>query len=140
MEAPQDRRAVFLLPWGEHALLGTTEQRYTGDPAAVSPRPDEEAYLLEVLAHYFPRRSTEVIDRFAGLRVLPAATGSAFRRSRETMLTVDDARTPRRVSIYGGKLTGYRATAVKVMRLLGRTLPARLARGDTADIRLFPVS
>lgn len=139
LEAPQDRRAVFLLPWGEHALLGTTEHRYTGDPAAVHARQDEENYLLGVLAHYFPRRDSTVIERFAGLRVLPAAGGSAFARSRETMLRVDDTSRPRLVSIYGGKLTGYRATAEKVLRGLRRTLPARTARGDTADIKLVPV-
>jgi len=140
MEAPQDRRAVFLLPWGEHALLGTTEHRYTGDPAAVAARPDEERYLLEVLAHYFPRRPTTVIERFAGLRVLPASTNVAFRRSRETMLTVNDPKRPRLVSIYGGKLTGYRATAEKVMHMLRHTLPPRTAVAYTADIKLVPVS
>ena len=36
LEVPSDRRAVFLLPWGEHALLGTTETPYTGDPDKVS--------------------------------------------------------------------------------------------------------
>jgi glycerol-3-phosphate dehydrogenase len=139
VEAPQDRRAVFLLPWGDHALLGTTEHRYSGDPGSVSVLPEEEHYLLEVLAHYFPRRPATVIDRFAGLRVLPAATGAAFERSRETRLNPDNTRRPRLVSIYGGKLTGYRATAVKVMRMLGPTLPARTAVADTADIPLFPV-
>jgi glycerol-3-phosphate dehydrogenase len=140
VEAPQDRRAIFLLPWGEHALLGTTEHPYSGDPAAVSIRPEEKDYLLEVLTHYFPQRSTTVIEHFAGLRVLPATRGAAFRRSRETMLNVDHTQRPRLVSIYGGKLTGYRATAVKVMHLLGRTLPARTAAGDTAQIRLVPAS
>jgi len=139
LEAPQDRRAIFLLPWGDHALLGTTEHRYSGDPAAVTVRPDEEGYLLGVMQHYFPRRSGRIIDRFAGLRVLPASTNAVFSRSRETMLTCNDAKRPRLVSIYGGKLTGYRATAEKVMRLLGRTLPPRTAVGHTADIRLVPV-
>jgi len=41
LEAPQDRRAVFLLPWGRHSLLGTTEHLYRGDPAAVAVLPEE---------------------------------------------------------------------------------------------------
>jgi len=138
MEAPQDGRAVFLLRWGEHALLGTTENLYTGDPAAVAITPGEESYLLEVLAHYFPQRPATVIERFAGLRVLPASSNAAFGRSRETMLMVNDRKHPQLVSIYGGKLTGYRAAAQKVMRILKRTLPARTAVGHTADIRLVP--
>jgi glycerol-3-phosphate dehydrogenase len=139
MEAPQDRRAVFLLPWRDHCMIGTTEQGYTGDPADTVPLEQEKAYLLEVLQHYFPARSTRVLDSFAGLRVLPISTSAAFRRSRETMLPVDNPRRPRVVSIYGGKLTGYRATAQKVLRLLARSLPGRKLIAHTADVRLAPV-
>ena len=139
MEVPSDRRAVFLLPWGEHALLGTTETHFSGSPDAVAPLASEEQYLLNVMHHYFPQRSLRVLNRFAGLRVLPAATHVAFRRSREIRLTMDNPPAPRVVSIYGGKLTGYRATAHKVMRLLHRTLPARRQMAQTSRIRLNPV-
>lgn len=139
MEVPSDRRAVFLLPWGEHALLGTTETHFTGSPDEVTPLASEEAYLLNVMQHYFPHRSHSVIDRFAGLRVLPAATHAAFKRSREIQLTMDNPQAPRVVSIYGGKLTGYRATAHKVMRLLHRTLPASRRVARTSRISLNPV-
>jgi glycerol-3-phosphate dehydrogenase len=80
-----------------------------------------------------------VIDRFAGLRVLPASKHDAFRRSREIRLPVDNPQTPRVVTIYGGKLTGYRATARKVMRLLHRTLPASRQVARTSRLRLKPV-
>jgi glycerol-3-phosphate dehydrogenase len=138
LEAPQDRRAVFLLPWGRHSLLGTTERVYRGDPDAVRVLPEEERYLLAVLQHYFPQHSQQVVSRFAGLRVLPTSAGTAFSRSRETRLSVDTARHPRLVSIYGGKLTGYRATAQKVMRKLENTLPQRRGVADTAKLRLRP--
>lgn len=139
LESPQDRRAVFLLPRGQHSLLGTTEHPYQGDPAAVHALEQEQDYLLAVLRHYFPQRDTRVLERFAGLRVLPAASGAAFARSRETMLPVDNAAQPRVISIFGGKLTGYRATAQKVLRLLAATLPPRKARADTREVRLAPV-
>ncbi|MGD8618238.1 MAG: FAD-dependent oxidoreductase [Gammaproteobacteria bacterium] len=138
LEAPQDRRAVFLLPWGRHSLLGTTERFYSGDPAAVTVLPEEESYLLAVLQRYFPQRSQQVVSRFAGLRVLPTSVDTAFGRSRETRLPVDNARQPRLVSVYGGKLTGYRATAQKVMCKLENTLPSRKAVADTARLRLSP--
>jgi glycerol-3-phosphate dehydrogenase len=139
LEAPQDKRAVFLLPWGSHSLLGTTESIYHGDPATVSVLPEEEHYLLAVLQHYFPRHSQAVVSRFAGLRVLPPSTNTAFLRSRETRLPVDNPQQPRLVSIYGGKLTGYRATAEKVMRKLEHTLPPRKTIADTAKLQLRPV-
>lgn len=138
LEAPQDRRAVFLLPWGKHSLLGTTEHIYHGDPATVEVLPQEEHYLLGVLRHYFPQHSQQVLSRFAGLRVLPASTGASFRSSRETRLVTDSKQQPRLVSIYGGKLTGYRATAQKVMRKLEASLPQRRVIADTAELPLRP--
>jgi glycerol-3-phosphate dehydrogenase len=138
LEAPADRRAVFVLPWKGRTLLGTTETRYTGDPAEVVPLAVEEAYLLETLRHYFPRRPQQIIDRFAGLRVLPAAGNTLSARSRETRLVTDAAQRPRVVAVYGGKLTGYRVTAQRVMRLLQRTLPVRTPVADTARLGLTP--
>jgi glycerol-3-phosphate dehydrogenase len=138
VEAPRDRRAVFLLPWGEHSLLGTTEHAYTGNPRDVKPLAEEEAYLLDVQQHYFPGHSTTVLKRSAGLRVLPAAGGAAFGRSRETHLLIDNPRKPRTLSIYGGKLTGYRATADKVIDKLRRSLPSRQARARTDTLKLVP--
>ena len=136
MEAPQDQRAVFLLPWGKQTLLGTTENLYHGDPENVTPLQQEVDYLLEVMQHYFPHRPQQVDDMFAGLRVLPASDRTAFKRSRETHLPVDNRTHPRVVSIVGGKLTGYRAAAQKVMHLLQGTLPVRKSRADTSTLVL----
>jgi glycerol-3-phosphate dehydrogenase len=135
-EAPSDRRAVFVMPWKGRTLVGTTETPYSGDPDAVRPLPEEIEYLRSTFARYFPARSARVVDAWAGLRVLPRSADSPFVRRRDTTLVADDDRAPRTVAIYGGKLTGYRATALKVMRLLLRTLPPREAIGDTARLTL----
>ena len=140
LEMPQDGRAVFVMPWKtDRTLLGTTEHVYEGDPGKVAPLPVETEYLLEGFQHYFPSRQTEVLHSWAGLRVLPAATGAAFKRSRETQLPVDNKSQPRFLSIFGGKLTGYRATALKVMKTLQPTLPSVKAVADTAELKLVPV-
>ena len=136
IEMPQDQRAVFVMPWKDRTLLGTTEHIYEGDPGKVVPLPVETEYLLEGFRHYFPNRATEVLHSWAGLRVLPAATGAAFKRSRETQLPVDNKKQPRFLSIFGGKLTGYRATALKVMKVLQPTLPSVKAVADTAELQL----
>ena len=47
LEAPRDRRAVFVMPWYEHTLVGTTEKLYEGDPANVIATQEEIDYLLE---------------------------------------------------------------------------------------------
>ncbi len=140
-EAPADGRAVFVMPWiGATTLVGTTETPYAGDPDGVRPLTPEISYLQATLAHYFPGRETRVLSAFAGTRVLPAAAGSAFHRARETRLWTDDPRAPRLVSICGGKLTGYRLTAGKVVRLLSASLPTRRVRADTATLALSPVN
>ncbi len=132
VEAPRDRRAVFAIPWKGRTMIGTTETPYHGDPAAIEPLDGEVEYLLETFARYFPDRERRVLDAWAGLRVLPRGAGRAFDRPRETTLVVDDEARPRMVAIYGGKLTGYRATAEKVVaRLLpGLERRDRLARTD----------
>jgi glycerol-3-phosphate dehydrogenase len=136
LEAPEDGRAVFVLPWRDHTLLGTTERLYVGDPAQVQATPEEIGYLMNVYGHYFPGRSRQPLDQWAGLRVLPASRETASRRSRETQLPVDDPAHPRVISVFGGKLTGYRATAEKVMHRLQATLAPRNPRADTRTLRL----
>ena len=93
VESPTDGRAVFVMPWHGATLIGTTETPYRGAPDKVHPLPEEEEYLLAVARHYFPafRHLTRehITQRFAGLRVLPAATQAAFDRSRETIFTTD---------------------------------------------------
>ncbi|MGG7054665.1 glycerol-3-phosphate dehydrogenase/oxidase [Nitrosomonas sp. ANs5] len=136
LEAPQDRRAVFALPWQGHTLLGTTETMFNDDPATAHPLEDEEKYLLACFQHYFPDRPIRVQERFAGLRVLPKSSTRAFNRSREIHLQCDPPQQPRVVGIYGGKLTVCRATARKVLRLVRPSLPDRQPRGDVSQLQL----
>jgi glycerol-3-phosphate dehydrogenase len=143
VESPRDGRAVFVMPWREQVLIGTTEVRFRGDPAAVHPTEPEVNYLLGVVRHYFPRYrdldASRLTGSFAGLRVLPAGPGHAFHRSRETLLVTDRPNHPRLLSIYGGKLTTYRAVAERIMtRIAGSLANGRpIARTDrlplTAD-------
>ena len=140
LEAPQDNRAVFLLPWNSHALLGTTEHIYREDPAKVHMLEQEKDYLLEVYEHYFPTHEKKILATMTGCRVLPATAKALFKRSRETHFAVDDKNHPRALAIVGGKLTVYRQTADKVMRLLRHSLPARTMVADTTKLPLLPVA
>jgi glycerol-3-phosphate dehydrogenase len=144
LESPRDGRAIFALPWQGQLLLGTTETRHRGDPGHCAPSAAEVAYLLGVLKHYFPAwrspGSAEVRGCFAGLRVLPRGSGHAFHRSRETLLLTDRDHAPRVLSIYGGKLTTWRAVAQRAMARIAASLPARRARAHTDRLPLHPVS
>jgi glycerol-3-phosphate dehydrogenase len=140
VESPTDGRAVFIMPWKGDTLVGTTETPFRGDPDQVRPLPGEEEYLLTVARHYFPAVAgmtrADIRDRFAGLRVLPAASEKAFDRSRETTFTADRDLHPRVVGIYGGKLTGWRAAAAQVLRRIGPSLAAKPRRAATDELVL----
>jgi glycerol-3-phosphate dehydrogenase len=139
LEAPQDQRAVFVMPWKGQLLIGTTEVDYYGDPANVEPLETEIQYLLTVYNHYFSDNvsQADVSSAFAGLRVLPQSDGAAFSRPRDTLLIGDNGEQSRMFSLYGGKLTAYRATAEKVMRRLRGVLPSTKRTGvDTRELLL----
>ena len=142
LESPRDGRAIFVMPWRAQLLLGTTEVRFHGDPAAVAPGPHEIHYLLGVLRHYFPRfrdaAVSQVRSSFAGLRVLPAKGGHAFHRSRETLLVRDRDSRPRLLSIYGGKLTTWRAVAARALGQIESSLPQRRTVAHTDQLELHP--
>lgn len=133
VESPRDGRPVFVMPWKGNILVGTTETPFSGDPDAVVPTPGEIDYLIETFRSHFPARAADLLGSFAGLRVLPSGSGSHARRPREVML--ESAR-PSLVAVYGGKLTGYRRTAEKVMALLAPFLPPPPRRADTSRILL----
>ncbi|HGG59211.1 MAG TPA: glycerol-3-phosphate dehydrogenase/oxidase [Gammaproteobacteria bacterium] len=134
-----DGRAVFVMPWQGHTLIGTTETPYRGDPAAVKPLESEIDYLLAVYNRYFRAELTrgDVINAFAGLRVLPRSDGqSAFSRPRDTLIVGNRSGKARIVSLYGGKLTAHRATAEEVIERLKPVLPKRQVVADTRKLRL----
>ncbi|MDH5544893.1 MAG: glycerol-3-phosphate dehydrogenase/oxidase [Gammaproteobacteria bacterium] len=139
VEAPADKRAVFVMPWYDKMMVGTTETVFTGSPDSVEPLVSERRYLLDTLAHYFPQYEnitvSDISSEFAGLRVLPKGD-DAFSRPRETIFRCDNEKKPSLLSIYGGKLTAYRATATNVLERLAGVLPEARLQGDTSTIML----
>jgi glycerol-3-phosphate dehydrogenase len=88
---------------------------------------------------YFPHlahTSLDVLDRFAGVRVLPTGTERAFNRARESVIEPFDTGNARIVTIYGGKLTTYRHTAELTLAQLQTALPKRKPIADTKKIHL----
>lgn len=119
LEAPQDRRAVFVMPWKDNTLIGTTESPAT-EPHNPAPPDADIDYLLAVHNHYFQRQllRSHVLDAFAGLRVLPASDDHVFSRPRDTIIHHDQVPHPRVFSLYGGKLTSHRAAARQLLRVI----------------------
>ena len=142
IEAPEDKRAVFVMPWKGKIMVGTTESFYHGNPSKVHPLAKEKSYLLQTLGYYFPKyrhyTHKDIVDSFAGLRVLPRTEGSAFSRPRDTIFHTDQPDDPRLVTIYGGKLTAYRATAEKLINEFSHVLPDKQSVANTKTLPLTP--
>lgn len=138
LQSPIDGRPIFATPWRDNIMVGTTEAEHQSGPDNVAPSDAEVEYLKRSYAHYFPEAETRVLDSFAGLRVLPGATESMNRRSRETRFVLDSETHPHTLAIYGGKLTGYRHTAEVALNKLLPTLGEREAVGDTRILRIRP--
>ncbi|EIK45270.1 FAD dependent oxidoreductase [Cellvibrio sp. BR] len=141
LEAPADKRAVFVLPWEGQLMVGTTEKLHQGRPETAFCSDEEKAYLLATLRHYFPELPVEdsQVDTFAGLRVLPKSDKAAFGRSRDVIFSVDNEHQPRVLSVMGGKLTTYRATAEAALERMMPSLPTKERRADTRLVSLIPV-
>ena len=138
VESPSDRRAVFIMPWYEHTMVGTTETHYEGDPDKITATEHEIEYLRNITEYYFPRSDTEILHSFAGARVLPKGDESMFNRPRDTVYFIDP-QLPGYLALMGGKLTGYRATAEKTMKKIQIHLSEKTAVADTRDIKLSVV-
>jgi glycerol-3-phosphate dehydrogenase len=69
-----DSRPIFVIPWNEQILVGTTEVPDSSDPARVCPSDEEIQYLLGSLRRLFPQLAVSHSDvryAFAGVRPLP---------------------------------------------------------------------
>ncbi len=105
-----DGRPIFVIPWNEQLLVGTTEVPDQGDPGRVQPSADEVNYLLRSFLRLFPQvkiSQDNIQYAFAGVRPLPySPKRNPSAVSRKHYLhdhTADGA--AQMISVIGGKLT-----------------------------------
>lgn len=127
-----DHRAVFVLPWHNKTLVGTTETAYSDKTEHTAPTEQEIRYLLNTVREHFPQANLDIDSEFSGLRVLPTSKQQAFFRSRDAQFIDDEGL----ISLYGGKLTAYRATAEKILALIQKRIGKRKAKADTHTLPL----
>ena len=107
-DSPRDHRHVFLIPWGDSCLVGTTDTDYQGNLDRPAADANNVEYLLEAVRHTFPGAQIEhddVISTFAGLRPLISSTGGTYGLSREHKIVESPSGL---VTVAGGKLTTHR--------------------------------
>ncbi|MBI1395936.1 MAG: glycerol-3-phosphate dehydrogenase [Betaproteobacteria bacterium] len=120
-----DRRIVFAIPYErDFTLVGTTDVDVDGDPGAVAVSDDEIRYLCEQANRYFRRalRPADVVWSFCGVRpLLDDASASAASVSRDYVIETSSDAAPL-LTVWGGKLTTYRALAEESAEAVGRML------------------
>jgi glycerol-3-phosphate dehydrogenase len=108
-----DGRLIFVLPFGDGVLVGTTDDRFDGRPESAVATPDELNYLVSTVNELFPEVALSLADvtlSYSGVRPLPRAdAGSAGSISRDHFLDEHRRQGLTVFTLVGGKLTTSRA-------------------------------
>lgn len=127
-----DGRMIFAIPRGNITYIGTTDTDYKGDLDEVRADRNDAAYLLNAVNNTFPTvqlKIEDVVSTWAGLRPLIHEEGkSASELSRKDEIFESESGL---FSIAGGKLTGYRKMAE---RMVDRIME-RLAESENKPFR-----
>ncbi len=130
----EGKRILFVIPWGERLILGTTDTDYSGSLDEVHPDPADTAYLLGVAGEFFPQAALatkDIISSWAGLRPLLAdGKGGASDISRAHQIRNPE---PNWWDVAGGKLTTYRLMAEQTVDRLVAAAGLRAAKCRTAS-------
>lgn len=128
-----DGRVLFLIPWHDVVVVGTTDTPISEVPWEPKPTQSELEFILETLAHYLqvtPQRS-DILSMFAGVRPLVRGdgTGDASVKSQVTAKLSRDHQIhwdgSGLLTITGGKWTTYRKMAEDCVNEVQKKLPGK---------------
>lgn len=132
----EDGRPVFAVPWEGAVLVGTTDIDHRGGlDVEPSISREEVDYLMRATRREFPAldlSESDVVSTWAGVRPV-VASGAHVDPSKETRdrLIVQEGGL---LTVTGGKLTTFRATAVAALRAAAARVPALAGAGKSARI------
>jgi glycerol-3-phosphate dehydrogenase len=115
----EKKRMIFAIPKGNITYVGTTDIEFTGDKNKIYSSRIEVNYLIKTIQSLFPQLSidvSDIISSWVGVRPLikePGKKSTEVSRKDEIFVSPSGL-----ISIAGGKLTGFRKMAEKVVNLL----------------------
>ncbi|UUO08758.1 glycerol-3-phosphate dehydrogenase/oxidase [Blastopirellula sp. J2-11] len=150
-----DGRPIFILPWNDACLIGTTDIRYDGDPAEAVASDEEIEYLIDATNAIFPEvgfTREDVQQHYCGVRPLPAVgEGTTSSITRSHVVHRHEGEPFPLYSIIGGKLTTCRSLAEDTVKVVlpdlrqkveynsrDRPLPAPFFGDTPVDAALLP--
>ena len=131
-------RILFVIPWGERIILGTTDTDYQGPIGSPTSDPEDIRYVLEAANRSFPEaqlKESDVIGTWAGLRPLVAdrhGNPSDISRRHEVKMSH-----PGWWDVTGGKLTTYRLMGEETVDQIVRFLAVSASPCRTAEVPLL---
>jgi glycerol-3-phosphate dehydrogenase len=132
-----EKSVLFVIPWGRHWLIGTTDTDWKLDKAHPAATAADIDYLLEhvnaVLEVPLTREDVEGV--YAGLR--PLLAGESEETSKLSREHVVAHSVPGLVVIAGGKWTTYRVMARDAVDAAVSALDKRVPPSTTQDIALL---
>jgi glycerol-3-phosphate dehydrogenase len=154
VEAQEDGRPYFIVPWNGRYLIGTTDIRYEDDLDYVEASEEEINYLVGETNRVIPEANLtrdDVLFTYSGVRPLPhqpeGAEGGVTRRHLLYDHAEKDPKIEGLISTIGGKLSTYptlaREMVEEVYKKLGRKAPKSrtdkvpLPGSDTKDFEAF---
>ena len=116
-----DNRQIFVAPWQNMTIVGTTDDDFYGDLDQVRATSEEVRYLVQGVARVFPQIHTaRAIGTYAGVRPTLYAYGPHEDRLSREHEVIDHAEhdAPGVYSMIGGKLASYRIFAEEMTDVL----------------------
>jgi glycerol-3-phosphate dehydrogenase len=128
---------LFVIPWHEHWIIGTTDTSWDLDLAHPAASRKDIDYLLTTLNTVLadPLEQSDIVGVYAGLRPLLAGESDATSQlSREHAVSTADSGL---ISVAGGKYTTYRVMAKDAVDLAVSRLDAQVPPSRTDRLPLL---
>lgn len=130
----EGKRILFIIPWGQRVIIGTTDTDYTAKPEDVGVDAVDVTYVLKIVNEFFPTvklGEADIVSSWAGVRPLIAnPDGSPSDISRAHQIKCPE---PAWWDIAGGKLTTYRLMSEQAVDQIVKHLGAQAKPCRTAD-------
>ncbi|MFC5833016.1 glycerol-3-phosphate dehydrogenase [Nonomuraea insulae] len=131
-----EKSVLFVIPWGRHWIIGTTDTEWTLDKSHPAASRTDIDYLLDhvnaVLSVPLTRDDVEGV--YAGLR--PLLSGESDETSKLSREHVVAHPVPGLVMVAGGKYTTYRVMAEDAVNAVAHGLDQRVPRSCTDRVPL----
>ena len=138
--ARSDGRPMFVTPWLDHHIIGTTDVRDDEDPSEVRAAAWEIDYLIAEAARVLPGLGIEhrnVLYAYSGVRPLARAGEGVFEGAISRRSIIADHASEgveRLISVVGGKLT----TAAELGRQVAESVAQQIGRPRARGIAALP--